>query len=281
MENPSEECRALLQQAEVYAEQQDHYHAVKLCKRAIRLSPGWLPPYLCLSQIYLKRREWKAVVHYNKKVVALDPSRQGNWWNLGLGAAATGRFRLARRVWRKFGLTDRRSFQKKPVVVQLQHSGMYELVWAQPLDPVRVALESIPHPASDRCYRDVVLIGREQVGTTVAGQHRLPVFAELDLLKRSHFQTWSCLLEEATSSDIQTLEELCRNAQLGMEIWSNANRSMRIPQQSEYHAQNWWSEDDETAFVAIAGRQEKPIREVLRSWSVITLKQWHDLKRHN
>jgi len=194
MDYPSEECRKLLLQAEAYEVQKDDYNAIKLYKRAIRLVPEWLPPYVNLCQVYKRRREWKAVVHYNKKVVALDPTRAQHWWDLGIGASATGRRRLARRIWNKFGQGAEASFGRKPVAVQLKHSGMYELVWARPIDPARVILESIPHPDSDRTYQDILLIDKDRVGTTVVGNRRLPIYPELDLLKRSHYHTWSCQL---------------------------------------------------------------------------------------
>lgn len=281
MEGPTEESRQLMNQANEYASGGDDYNAIKLCKRAIRLSPGWLPPYECLCRIYKRRREWKAVLHYNKKIVAIDPARPGNWWDVGLGAAATGRFRLARSVWSKFGQGDIKSFQRKPVIVQLIHSGLYELVLARPLDPVRVVLESIPHPKSDRTFRDVLLIGHEEVGTTIVGNRRLSVYPELDLLKRSHFQTWSCILEQVDQSDIHLMEDLCRDAIVGMEVWSNANRAKVIEGKHEYYASNGGhNAGDGEVVLALAARREQHIRNVLSSWKVIALKSWRNLERH-
>lgn len=281
MDYPSEECRNLLLQAEAYEGQTDHYNAIKLYKRAIRLAPHWLPPYERLCQVYKNRREWKAVVHYNKKVVALDPTRAQHWWDLGIGAAATGRRRLARRIWHKFGHNTGPNFGRKPLTVQLRHSGMYELVWARPLDPARVVLESIPHPDSDRSFQDILLMDKEQVGTTIVGNRRLPIYPELDLLKRSHYHTWSCQLTGAGTEDVQLLENLCREAALGFEVWSNAQRSLRLSGQREYYAQHTHRPDyEDGVLVAIAGKREKNVVEVLRSWKVISLKEWHDLERH-
>jgi len=268
-------------QAYEYASGGDDYNAIKLCKRAIRLSSGWLPPYECLCGIYKRRREWKAVLHYNKKIVAIDPARPENWWDIGLSAAATGRFRLARSVWSKFGQKGIKPFQRKPVIVQLTHSGLYELVLARPLDPVRVVLESIPHPKSDRTFRDVLLIGHEEVGTTIVGNRRFSIYPELDLLKRSHFQTWSCILEQVGQSDIHLMEDLCRDANVGMEIWSNANRAKVIEGKHEYYANNGGHDAGEGEVVlALAARREQQIRDVLASWKVIALKNWRNLERH-
>lgn len=278
MEQPSEECRQLLLQAEVFEEKKDHYNAIKLCKRALKLEPEWLPPYLCLCRIYKDRREWKAVVHYNKKVVAKEPGRPANWWDLGIAAAATGRFRLAKRVWKKFGAHPS---TRHPLPVQLTHNSMYELVWTRPIDPARVVLEGIPHPGSGRTYRDVLLIDNQPVGTTVIGNRRMPIYPELDLLKRSHYQTWSCILEEADTKDITVLEGLCRDAHVGMELWSNANRSMTLKGQKEYYANGWFDDLNEGGIIlALAARREAQVHEVLRSWKVISLKNWRSLERH-
>lgn len=282
MNYPSEECRNLLLQAEAYEVQQDDYNAIKLYKRAIRLAPQWLPPYEHLCQVYKKRREWKAVIHYNKKVVALDPTRAQHWWDLGIGAAATGRQRLARRIWHKFGHDTKASFGRKPVTIQLVHSGMYELVWARPLDPARVVLESIPHPDSDRSFQDVLLVDKHQVGTTVVGNRRLPIYPELDLLKRSHYHTWSCQLLGVDTEDVQLLENLCREVSLGFEVWSNANRSLRMSEQREYYARYTHKSDyEDGVLIAIAGKREKSVVDVLRSWTVISLKEWQGLEQHH
>lgn len=282
MEHVPEECRALIDQADQYTAAGDHYNAVKLYKRAIRLAPDWIPPYHALGKLYKSRKEWKAVVYYHKKVVAIDPARQDNWWDLGIGAAAIGRMRLAQTVWNKFGLSPFQENHKRKVAVQLVHHGLYEVVGGLQLDPARVVLSSIPHPGSDRGYKDIILIDRDKVGTTVAGNKRWPIFRELDLLKRAHFQTWSCMLQDTAPHDIDLLEKLCTEANIGMEIWSNASRSMQVKGQTEFHAYPWRSErvSDQKMLVALAARRARPIREVLSNWKVISLKEWHSLERH-
>ena len=280
MESVPEECRALLLKADVYVEQGDDYNAIKLYKRAIRMAPSWISPYAALGQLYKRRKEWKAVVYYHKKVVSLDPKRKENWWDLGIGASATGRFRLARTVWNKFGISSTPRQKPVQIAVQLTHNGMFEVVGALKIDPARAMLISIPHPKSDRSYRDIILIDKNRIGTTITGNKKWPIFQELDLLKRSHFQTWSCVLENATEHDLQILEKLADEAKVGIEIWSNASKSMDISNRSEYFSTPHAMNEEGEVIIAFGARRARHVREVLRSWQVISLKRWHDLERH-
>ena len=63
-----------------YDQDEDIYHAVKLFRRIIKENPAWIPPYLRLINIYLRRSEWKQVYAFSKRVLSLDATLKDIWW---------------------------------------------------------------------------------------------------------------------------------------------------------------------------------------------------------
>ncbi|GAB5551932.1 MAG: hypothetical protein Sapg2KO_15230 [Saprospiraceae bacterium] len=275
----------LLNNAEFYQQKGDVYHAVKLYKLLVRQAPDWLKPHLALAQIFKERQEWKAVVHYNKKSVALDPSLQQAWWDLGIGTYAIGKKRQARRIWNKFGWTPGQL--PAAVSVQLQHSGMLEMVWVQPINPVSGLIKSIPHPRSDRSFRDLILFDKTVLGYHIANQKRIPIYQELDLLKRSYFHTCSGLIEAPSEADLELFTQLAHDQGMGFEVWSNAakSRSLQKPNEAKeyYSGASIFSNEPQSTGVlfALSGKNKKHILQVINSWKVIALQEIHDLEMHS
>ena len=270
----------LLSQAREYDARGDVYNAVKLYKRCIKLAPEVVEAYVQLAEIYKKRAEWKPALHYAKKALSLDASLADTWWTLGITAVALGKDRLAKSIWSKFGSSNPRGAL---ISLQLNHSGIFELIWAKPLDPARAQITSIPHPDSNRHFLDIVVFDRQVIGYNVAKRRRFPVHAELGIQQRSLYFTFSCWLESPTKKDIQTLERLCVEAHLGFEIWSKAARVQKQvynDKLQEFYSGDMFQKEDEDLLVAIAARQEAHVEQVLRAWTIITLRQYYALERH-
>lgn len=270
---------ALLEKAIGYDDAGDVYNAVKLYKRVIQLAPDLVLPYVRLARIYKNRCEWKSALHYAKKAIALDAGDSQTWWDMGLAASALGKERLCRAVWQKFGVQEA---QGKVIAVQVQHSGIFELFWAQTLDPAKAVLASIPHPDSGLRYRDIVLIDREIVGYQMAGKRKTPVYPALCRLKQSFYQTFTCVLEASSDPSFRILEKLCADAGVGMEIWSDAVwAKSRMPGQRkpEYFGKEIFNQPGSTAgWAALAARKEQEAQEVLRNWAVICLGSYTDFE---
>ena len=152
------------------------------------------------------------------------------------------------------------------------------------MDPSRASIQNIPHPASGRRFRDVVLIDRVASGYNVVQKKRFPVYKELGLFKSANYHTYSCILNTCNSRHIQTLEELCLSADLGFELWSNATRHFTpksgksVP---EYYSPGALPENEgESVLVALAARREKQAVQVLKSWEVISLQTYSNLQNH-
>ncbi|HOY19760.1 MAG TPA: hypothetical protein PLC89_20775 [Haliscomenobacter sp.] len=270
----------LLAKAREYDAQGDVYNAVKLYKRCIKLLPEWVEPYMYLAEIYKKRAEWKPALYYAKKALSLDASLADTWWTLGITAVALGKARLANSVWSKFGPSNPRAAL---ISLQLTHSGIFEMIWAKPLDRARAQITSIPHPDSDRHFLDTVIFDRQVIGYNVANRRRYPVHAELGLLQRSAYFTFSCWLETPAQKDVKTLERLCIEANLGFEVWSKAakvQKQVYRDKLQEFYSGDIFQKTEEDLLIAIAAKQEAHVEQVLRAWTIITLKQYYALERH-
>lgn len=278
MQHPSDDMMKLYTLARSYEDQGDAYHAVKLYKKAIKLMPDWSPPYARLGEFYKKRQEWKPAFHYNKKTIALDPTNKEAWWSMGIAATAMKKPRIAQRVWKKFGLQDKKW---KLSCLRLNYDQSFEILLMQPVSPASGIILNIPHPKSDRRYKDIVLYDRKIAGYTVSNNKKIPIYDELGLLKRSTFFTYSCVLPEASETDIQKLSDLCQDYGLGFEVWSNSSRAMTLQPSDkpvEYYDNSIFPKASMGAFVALASRTEKAVIRVLETWQIITLQTYEELE---
>lgn len=279
---------ALYEEALRYDKVGDVYTAVKLLKKVVRIDPEWTDAYRALGRIYHRRREWKPSFHYWKKAVALNADDRDAWWHLGLAAVGLGRLRVAGTVWAKFGF-DR--ITDPALSLEVRTAEGYEIMWMQPLDAGRARLLSIPHPGSTLRYRDLVLYDRRSPrGANVVGQRRVSVYPYLDRLKRSPYQTFSCLLHTGDEVAIEKLEALCFDAGLGFEVWSNASHSTRLAKSDasprdrsafpEYYNDLVPRPDHGTTLVALAALHPAEVERTLNDWQIVTLDGYSDLRQY-
>jgi len=280
---------ALYEEALRYDKVGDVYTAVKLLKKAIRVNPEWTEPHAALGTIYHRRREWKPAFHYWKKTVALDADDREAWWHLGLAAVGLGRLRVAKTVWAKFGFD--KTDLSHPLSLEVKGPNGYEILWMQPLDAGRGRILSIPHPGGNLRYRDLMLYDRRrQAGSNVIDNRRIAVYPSLDRIKRSPYQTFSCLLHSSSHKAINQLEELCFDAGLGFEVWSNASHATRLKNSEagdsekrafpEYYNDLVPRPDHGTALVAIAAIHPAEVERTLNDWQIISLEGYSDLKQY-
>jgi len=285
MDSPNAEIRQLYKRALEYDRAGDIYNAVKLYKKIGKVCPQWFPPFERLGLLYKYRQDWKAALYYSKKTVALNPSNQNAWWDLGIAATAMKRWRIAKSVWSKFGMPNKKPAPSGKASVRLSVGEKFEIVEVDLLDPARARITSIPFPGADRRYNDVVLYDRVVSGYYRSKEVKIPVYEELGLLKRSVYQTASCWLHNAGEQDVLKLEQLCHQYRLGFEVWSNAQLnsatagSKKIPEYQ--HIEDLNPSGEEAVWVALAAKSPRQLRAVLDSWEVICLKSYSDLKIHN
>ena len=267
----------------------DVYTAVKLLKKVIRLAPEWPDAHTSLGDVYYQRREWKPCYHYYQKAVALDADDRSAWWRLGLAAAGLDKFGVAASVWAKFGFAE--VDLGRPINLEVKSDKGYEILWLQPLDAARGRILSIPHPRSGLRYRDLMMYDRRDVvGSNVHARRRTSVYASVERIKQSPFKTFSCLLLTNEEEAINKLEQLCFEAGLGFEVWSNATRTTRQNHENatqtersnfpEYYNDLVPKPDHGTALVAMAAIHPAEVERVLNAWEIISLEGFSDLRQH-
>lgn len=260
----------------------DTYLAIKLFKKVIRLDKNWAPAYARLGAIYKQRAEWKPALYYCKKTLALDPAQADIWWALGIAATALKKRGIAKSVWTKFGLDTLKN--PAPICIRLRYQKQIEIIWVRPIDPAKGEIINIPHPHSDRRYRDLIIYDREVIGHNVVGRRRMPIMDELALFKRSGYRTFSCSLHTQNEKHLQSLEKLCEEHGLGFEIWSNSSRNL-IPA-TEQAAPEYFSRDmlpnsaGGDCIAAFAAYEMIDVQTVLESWRVVSLQTYGVVQRH-
>lgn len=274
--------QALVDQAIAFETAGDMYNAIKLLKRVVRLAPDDPFAYFQLGQIYKLRQEWKPALYYNKRAISLEPTNRQAWWNVALAATALKKWRIADRTWSKF---DPRIKADELLCVRCHWAGQFELLWVKPIDPARGLIQCIPHPQSDRRYSDLILFDNKIVGYNIIHHKKIPVFDELGVLKRSAYQTFSCMLHTDEDKLIRLLEQLCEGAEIGFEVWSNttwvmpAQPAKALP---EYYGKDWMAAAPAgNTTVAFAAQKEADITLLLQNWKVISLSGHNPLIRHH
>lgn len=279
------EAQQLLQVAAQYERMGDIYHAVKLYKKICRLLPDWSVAYFQLSLIYRARLEWKPAFHYSQRTLEGNPDNEIAQWNLGLAATVLQRWDIAGATW-KYLKHHKSKYRLLPI--QLQNRGFQEIVWASPIDPVRAKIESIPHPFSKRQYGEVILHDRKSMGKLVVQQQSVSIYPEIQLLERSFFETYSVLLHTDKASDINLLDQLCLDSDIGFDNWSNTNEIHTNKQRKaspEYYTKDFFegtqdSSEQNYAVIGMAAKRKDTILEILENWRIISLADYSQLERH-
>lgn len=260
-----------------YDKKEDIYHAVKLFRRIIKENPLWIPPYLRIISIYTKRKEWKQVYAFSKRVLSLDASLKGIWWLLGVSSEKTGKLKVASRVWTKFGL-ESEIIKETPICLKISIGDQSELVWAYICGPACAKIINIPLPASKLGHKDIVFYDMDPIGYQIIKKKRHPIFQILAKHKTSFYNTYSCNLEETDENDLKKLEVLCHQSGLGFDVWSLSTRAMNdkfFGDKREYYFMDEQINEG-TYLVGIAARKEEQAKEVLKAWEIITLKRYTD-----
>lgn len=273
----------LFQKAQEYDLQGDHYHAVKIYKKIIKLAPAWAEPYRCMGEIYKARKEWKPSFYYTQKALENNPSDEVAWWNLGIIATALKKWQLARVAWNRVGYALRENdkaieLELGAVPIRLNPKSQPEIVWAHRIDPVRARIASIPAPSSRKCFRDLILFDTEHRGFRILKGKRIPVYDELQVIKTSGYETYQVTLETTQFSDIKTLDQLCLDADLGFDNWTKATKAF-VNQDTdslpEYYNEGLHSPTTHSHYVvAMAALSEQDVLEVLNNWRLITLQNF-------
>ncbi len=279
------EAQRLFHIGRQYEELGDVYHAVKLYKKSVQVAPTWGRPYFRLSLIYKARKEWKPTLYYSQKAADCDAGNKVAWWNVGIAATVLQRWESVRKAWQQLGHTSKPTPRMQ--AIELHVRNFREVVWTKPLDMVRVRIESIPHPFSGRRYGEVILHECESVGNIVAAKQAMSVYKEVQRLERSFFDTYSVIIHTESSADIDILDKLCLEAELGFDNWSNTNELHLNKQRTatpEYYMKRFFDKGtnppQHSHLIGIAAKRKTDVLDVLEAWRVISLGAYSQLEKH-
>lgn len=283
MKTPQPHIQPLFKKAVALDRQGDVYTAVKIYKKLIKIAPDWYPPYQYLSSIYKYHNDWKAAFHYGQRAIENGADKADMWRNYAIAATALKKWQVARNAWNKVGfelkeVTKAPNFDMGLIPVRLRYDNYHEIVWARQIDPARAIIESIPDPISDRNYGDLILIDFKVTGYRIVNKKKVPVYDELELIKRSYYNTFLVFLYGSEKNEVNLLDQLCFNESLGFDNWSHLNElqlNRNLASLPEYYNEDLAVDiAGEDRRIAIAAESIESVEAVMKTWAAISLKEY-------
>lgn len=260
----------------------------RLLERTLEVSPDTEWAWFDLGLLHKAARSWAQCLDANRRALALaGPGEAENpaAWNLGIAATALGDGDTARQAWRDYGLSIRESYDGTPppgspvlgrfpatpvrinppprligqeVLLVDGQEGATEVVWCERRCPATAVVRNVPLPESRHRFGDVLLVDGVPVGSRWSQGEEVPVFEELEILRRSPLATFAVTLR-ADEDAVADLVEAVELAGGGAEDWSTvvplcAECSEGRPQQSHAHAHPQRRVDERT--MGLAGDRE-------------------------
>jgi hypothetical protein len=261
----------------------DVYTAVKIYKKLIKLAPDWHAPYQYLSVIYKYHNDWKAAFHYGQRAIENGANKDETWRDFAIAATALKKWQIARSAWNKVGF-QLKEIKKAPdfdmgiIPVRIKYDNFQEIVWARQIDPARAIIESIPDPVSDRNYGDLILIDYKVTGYRVIKGKKMPVYDELELIKRSYYRTYLVFLFDSGDNEANLLDRLSWNEGLGFDNWSHLNEmqlNKNLARLPEYYNEDLeFDLGKEDLRIALAANNLEEIENLMKNWAAISLKEY-------
>lgn len=286
MKVPQPHIQPLFKKAVALDRKGDVYTAVKIYKKLIKIAPDWYPPYQYLSSIYKYHNDWKAAFHYGQRAIEKGADKADMWRNFAIAATALKKWQIARNAWNKVGfqlkeVKNAPNFDMGMIPVRLRYDNFHEIVWAKQIGPARAIIESIPDPVSDRNYGDLILIDFKVTGHRIVKGKKVPVYDELELIKRSHYRNYLVFLYDSQQNEVDLLDKLCWNKDLGFDNWSKLTElqlNKNLAYLPEYYNEDLDFDFDQTDVrIAVAAERIADVEEVMQAWAAISLKEYEIL----
>jgi TPR repeat len=242
---------------------------------ALQIDPKVPEAWFDIGLIHKRRRDWRACLDANIRVVELRSGPgEPAWWNAGIAATALREWSTARKAWAEYGLDipsgeGPLELDYGPCPVRLWPDRVGEVVWGVRIDPCRVVIEaSVPLPESGHRWRDVVLHDGVPVGSRVFHGRELAVFDELDVWSTSTEVTIELIAPGIGEADFQALLDAAISQDCICENWSSSIRwiceecSTGQPNATHKHPEIAEGENR----IALAGERDRLV-ELVRAWS--------------
>jgi hypothetical protein len=229
---------------------EDYDRQVEILEAMTASYPDISWPWYDLGLRMKWRRDWPASRAANLRALALldVTANEPAAWNLGIAATALGDWPTARRAWSAFGIQipdgpdgpdgpiddyfgmtpirlnpDPRFAEPLFTLNGIRHGT--EVLWAWRLCPARARIMSVPLPDSGHRHGDVVLHDGDPVGERQGDGASWPVFNEIAVLEHGRHATLSTIIDDASSDDLEELQDLFTERGYMAEPWS---RNVRL-----------------------------------------------------
>lgn len=220
-----EESEILLQKA-IKLEEKNEDKAIEIYHEIIAKNEAWSIPYYNLGLIYKYRLDWESSYKYNLRATELNKDDKAAWWNLGIASTALKKWKAAREAWNGFGFglevkENEVSMDLGLAPIRLTNN---EVVWTQRICPARAYIENVPLKDSGYRYNDLILNDGAPNGKRIYDGKEYSVFDELEIIEKSNFKTYSFGVTTTNEDKIEALREMCYNAGVGFENWTQSVR---------------------------------------------------------
>jgi hypothetical protein len=219
-------------------------------------------------------RRWEESLRQNQLADSLRPGDEATLWNLGIAATALRDWDEARRAWRACGIETNEGpgevlMPRLMGCVRLNPKGKSEVVWGRRLDPVRMLVENVPLPESNRRCDDIILHDGASEGTRLNGGQEYPVFDELEVWRVSTYSTFEVNLFSPNETAFESLVARCQTEQFGIEDWStlrNLCEACSRGTPGEHHCTKPSVGEKRYGFAATS---EAALRKLLEDWAEV------------
>jgi len=195
-------------------------------RAATLLAPTWSDPWYNLGFRAKYSRQWKHSLTYNKRAASLSPTDEATLWNLAIAATALHQWEVAANAWTQLGVATvledgELRIPERTDCVRLQPNEKSEVVWGTRRDPVRMMVDNVPLPESQRRYHDIILHDGAANGSRTHQDNEYVVFDEIEVWRQSDYSTFEATLFIASDAESEVLHALCNHHEVGFEDWSS------------------------------------------------------------
>lgn len=238
-----------------------------------------------LGLIYKYQCNWEQSYIYIKRATELS-DEEAAWWNLGIAATALGKWKIAKQAWNKSNLNytvddDEPDLVLGSIPVRIDPHGKAEVVWCKRIDPARVLIENIPLPTSNHRYHDLALNDGAPIGYRMLNGREYPVLNELQIIRKSPFKTFSCVIETDEQASVDKLLNICETIDVEAEDWSTIRYLCKQCSEGkvhELHDHDLKKEDKSERYIGFAAINEDDVKNALNQWHLVTLDDYTDFK---
>lgn len=220
-----EKLQETLDSAIQHSDDGNEIKAIELYMEILNQKDDWSIPHYNLGLIYKYQLKWDLSFKHNYRAVQLDPEHESSQWNLGIAATMLKKWKIARKCWNNFGMAYEDSDMDPAgdlgmAPVRINPESDAEVIWAIRIDPARAKIRNIPFPESNHKYNDLILIDGAPMGKRLHKGKEYSVFNELQILKKSKYQTFSFECDFNTMSNYEILEQKCISNEIEIENWT-------------------------------------------------------------